>query len=402
MNDQAPLPQLIIPPTAPKRRRSVAWIAMAALLGIVILGFFLLRSRWGKAGATSATVPTVAVALVDREDLYNVVTIPAEFRPYVEAELNAKVSGYLEKIDVDFGDKVKAGQLLAVLEIPELKDELDASIAAEQRTEADYTNAHLIYARLADVNRDHPNLVAQQDIDTAQAKDSVALAAVASAKADVEKYQTLFGYTQITAPFDGVITRRYADPGALIQAGTSSDVQARPLVRLSDNYLLRLDFPVSVEYVKDILLDDRVSVRVDSLGGESFTGRITRFTDKVSDDTRTMITEIEVPNPKLEIIPGMYATVMLKAQRRSQVLSIPTEAVESEEKSTVYVVNQDNKIEERAVALGLEMPTRYEVTAGLKEGERVMIGSRSEVSVGQTVEPKIINSTVPGFPEQKL
>ena len=402
MNDQAPLPQLIIPPTAPKRRRSVAWIAMAALLGIVILGFFLLRSRWGKAGATSATVPTVAVALVDREDLYNVVTIPAEFRPYVEAELNAKVSGYLEKIDVDFGDKVKAGQLLAVLEIPELKDELDASIAAEQRTEADYTNAHLIYARLADVNRDHPNLVAQQDIDTAQAKDSVALAAVASAKADVEKYQTLFGYTQITAPFDGVITRRYADPGALIQAGTSSDVQARPLVRLSDNYLLRLDFPVSVEYVKDILLDDRVSVRVDSLGGESFTGRITRFTDKVSDDTRTMITEIEVPNPKLEIIPGMYAAVMLKVQRRSQVLAIPTEAVESEEKSTVYVVNQDNKIEERAVALGLEMPTRYEVTAGLKEGERVMIGSRSEVSVGQTVEPKIINSTVPGFPEQKL
>jgi RND family efflux transporter MFP subunit len=145
-----------------------------------------------------------------------------------------------------------------------------------------------------------------------------------------------------------------------------------------------------------------VSVRVDSLGGESFTGRITRFTDKVSDDTRTMITEIEVPNPKLEIIPGMYAAVMLKVQRRSQVLAIPTEAVESEEKSTVYVVNQDNKIEERAVALGLEMPTRYEVTAGLKEGERVMIGSRSEVSVGQTVEPKIINSTVPGFPEQKL
>src|ERR1700677_1513753 len=270
MNDQAPLPQLIIPPTAPKRRRSVAWIAMAALLGIVILGFFLLRSRWGKAGATSATVPTVAVALVDREDLYNVVTIPAEFRPYVEAELNAKVSGYLEKIDVDFGDKVKAGQLLAVLEIPELKDELDASIAAEQRTEADYTNAHLIYARLADVNRDHPNLVAQQDIDTAQAKDSVALAAVASAKADVEKYQTLFGYTQITAPFDGVITWRSADPGALIQAGNSFDTQAIPLVRLSVNSLLLLDFLVSVKYVQDVRLGAPVTVRVESLGNKTF------------------------------------------------------------------------------------------------------------------------------------
>ena len=96
---------------------------------------------------------------------------------------------------------------------------------------------------MGDVNRDHPNLVAQQDIDTAQAKDSAALAAVTSAKADVEKYQTLFGYTQIIAPFDGVITWRSADPGALIQAGTSSDTQARPLVRLSDNYRCGWIFP---------------------------------------------------------------------------------------------------------------------------------------------------------------
>jgi RND family efflux transporter MFP subunit len=302
--------------------------------------------------------------------------------------LNAKVSGYLDKINVDFGDKVKAGQLLAVLEIPELKDELDSAVAVEQRAEADYTNAHLVYTRMEGVNREHPNLVAQQDIDTAQAKDSVAAAAVSSAKADVEKYQTLFGYTQITAPFDGVITRRYADPGALIQAGTASDIQAKPLVRLSDNYRLRLDFPVSVEYVKDIHLGDSVSVRVDSLGGKSFTGKITRFTDRVNEDTRTMITEIEVANPNLEIVPGMYAAVILKAEHRSQVLAIPTEAVASEKNSVVDVVNQDNAIEEHAVTLGLETPTRYEVTAGLKEGDKVVIGSHTEVHAGEKVEAK--------------
>jgi RND family efflux transporter MFP subunit len=305
----------------------------------------------------------------------------------VEAELNAKVSGYVNEMNVDFGDKVKKGQLLATLEVPELKDELDAAKAAENRAEADYKNAHLVYTRLVGVNSEHPNLVAQQDIDSAEAKDSIAAAAIAAAKADVEKYQTLFGYTQIMAPFDGVVTRRYADPGALIQAGTASDVQARPLVRVSDNYLLRLDFPVSVEYVKDVHVGDLVAVRVDSLAGKTFTGKITRFTDKVSEDTRTMITEIEMANPALEILPGMYAMVVLKVQHRSQVLAIPTEAVRSEKKSTAYVVNQDNKIEEHTVTLGLESPNRYEVISGLKEGDKVMIGSHTQVHAGEKVEP---------------
>jgi RND family efflux transporter MFP subunit len=379
-------PPLLLPATL--RRRRLPWIVLIAAAILMIPCVCLPWSRFGKAREPAATVPTVALAKVDREDLYNEVTIPGEFRPYVEAELNAKVSGYLDKINVDFGDKVKAGQLLAVLEIPELKDQLNSAIAAEQRAGADYTNAHLVYTRLAGVNNEHPNLVAQQDIDAAQAKDNMAAAAVAAAKADVEKYQTLFGYTQITAPFDGVVTRRYADPGALIQAGTASDTQARPLVRLSDNYRLRLDFPVSVEYVKDIHLNDLVDARVDSLGGKTFTGRITRFTDKVNEDTRTMITEMEVANPDLEIVPGMYAVVMLKVQSRSQVLAIPSQAVASGEKNTVYVVNQDNEIEERTVTLGLETPNRYEVTSGLKEGDKVIIGSRSQVHVGEKVEPQ--------------
>ncbi len=204
----------------------------------------------------------------------------------------------------------------------------------------------------------------------------------------MEKYQTLFGYTQITAPFDGVITRRYADPGALIQAGTSSDTQAKPLVRVSDNYRLRLDFPVSVEYVKDVYLGDLVSVRVDSLGGKAFTGKITRFTDRVDQDTRTMVTEIEVANPDLEIVPGMYAAVVLKVRYRAHVLAIPTEAVASQKESVVDVVNAENEIEERNVTLGLETPTRYEVISGLKEGEEVMIGSHAQVHVGQKVQPQ--------------
>ena len=195
---------------------------------------------------------------MQRGDLSKIVPIPAEFRPYVEVELHAKVSGYLDKMNVDFGDRVKAGQLLATIEVPELQDELNNALAVEQRAEADFTNAHLIYTRLMAVNHDHPNLVAQQDIDTATAKDLAAEAAVGAAKADAGKYRTLVGYTQITAPFDGVITHRYVDPGALVQAGTSTE-NTQPLLEISDNYHLRLDFFVSEDYVKDISIGNTVS-----------------------------------------------------------------------------------------------------------------------------------------------
>ncbi len=260
----------------------------------------------------------------------------------------------------------------------------------EQKAEADYTNAHLIYTRLQSVNKDHPNLVAQQDLDTAEANDLTTAAAIAAAKANVEKFQTMVSYTQITAPFDGVVTHRYADPGTLIQAGTSSDTQALPLVRVSDNYRLRLDFPVTVDYVKDVQLGDSVDVRVDSLNGKTFTGTISRFTHDVDDNTRTMITEIEVPNPNLELMPGMYATVVLKVEKRLQVLAVPTEAVAGGKTPTVYVVNHDNQIEERAVKLGLETPDKYEVLSGLNEGDLVVIGNRAGFQVGQKVEPKLI------------
>ncbi|MGH8323384.1 MAG: efflux RND transporter periplasmic adaptor subunit, partial [Steroidobacteraceae bacterium] len=340
-----------------------------------------------KSGAVA--VPAVAVVKVEREDLYKQITIPAEFRPYSEVDVHAKVSGYVQRMYVDIGDKVKAGQLLAVLEIPELGDELDHAIAARTRTAADYKDAHLAYTRLVEVNKEHPNLVAQQDLDTAEAKDATAEGALAGAKADVEKYRTLVAYTRITAPFDGVVTKRYADPGSLIQAGTTSETQAMPLVRVSDNNLLRLDFPVSVDYVRGIRLGASVSVHVDSLGDREFEGKIARFSDQIDDSTRTMIVEMEVPNPSLELVPGMYANVTLKVAERSHALALATEAVPPGGK-TVLVVNASHHVEERPVTLGLETPAKYEVLSGLHEGDLVMTGNPAQLMPGQKVEPKIM------------
>jgi RND family efflux transporter MFP subunit len=367
---------------------------MGASLALLVIGVIVWRSFTSRAKSAPLVpqAPSVAVARVTREDLYNEVPFLAEFRPYAEVELHAKVSGYVRDVKVDFGDRVKAGQLLATLEVPELDDELQNAIANKEKAEADYTNAHKIYDRLAMVNKERSDLVAQQDVDTAEAKDRTTFAAIAAAKADVAKYKTLVDYTRITAPFDGVITRRYADPGALIQAGTASETQSLPLVRVSDNYHLRLDFPVDVPYVKDVHVGDTVEVRVDSMGGQTFHGTITRTMDKVNEDTRTMTTEVEVPNPKLEIVPGMYATAVLKVQCRPGALAIPIEAVPAGETNSIYVVNDQKEIEERSVRLGLETAACWEVIQGLKEGERVMIGRRSVVTPGQKVEPKLINS----------
>jgi len=354
------------------------------LIGGLGLALAASAAPGARAEEPAAPLPTVAVAVVDREDLFKELTIQAEFRPYEEIDLHAKASGYLREIQVDIGDRVKAGDLIGILEVPELDDDLARALAAQQRAEADYKEAHLTYTRLQSVSQSRPALVAQQDLDAAEEKDSAAAAALAAAKADAKKYQTLADYTRITAPFNGVITKRFADPGALIQAGTSSDTQTKPLIRLSENDRLRLDFAVSASYAGAMTVGDPVEIHLD---GETqpLTGTISRFSRRITMETRTMETEVEVPNADLKLIPGMYATVVLKLQRRPQALAIPVEAVSGSAHPTVYVVNRNHEIEERPVQLGLETPTKYEVLSGLREGEQVMIGNRSQVHTGQKV-----------------
>src|SRR5579883_2901205 len=194
-------------PETPGQHKSVIFV-IAGLALIVLIGVILLRKSHSPAAETSGPV-TVGVAKVTRADLFNELPIPADFRPYVEVELHAKVAGYVNQMNVDFGDKVKAGQLLATLEVPELFDQLHNAIAMQQKAEADYTNALLLFDRLKTVNEQHPNLVAQQELDDAHAKEATSKAAIAAARAEVERFQTLTNYTRILAPFDGVVTKRY-------------------------------------------------------------------------------------------------------------------------------------------------------------------------------------------------
>jgi RND family efflux transporter MFP subunit len=402
----------VTPPANPRLNRLPAylrrldWRISAGILVVVVIAL-VWRGTVGhaKPGNLPEEALAVAVAKVTRQDLARELTCEAELRPYQEIDLHAKVAGYLQKITVDIGDRVEAGQLLAVIEVPELGDDIQRANASLKRcqeevarAQAAHDEAHLVYTRLTAIDKARPNLIAQQELDTAVEKDratgsslAAASAEVDVAKADINKLQTMLKYSRITAPFPGVITKRYADPGALIQAGTSSSTQTLPLVRLSQNDRLRLDIPVSVSYVSRVELGDPVQIQVASLE-RAFSGKIARSTRKIETATRTMEVEVDVPNTDLKLIPGMYASVILRLDHRDQALAVPVEAVSRKKTCTVFVVGNDQRMEERVVRLGLETPQQVEVTSGLKENELVMIGSRTQVHPGQQVEPKLIEA----------
>jgi len=348
----------------------------------------------------AADVPTVAVVPVTKGEIYREVSFDAELRPYKEIELHARATGYLDKMLVDAGDVVKEGQPIAALDVPELQFDLQNAQATERRAKADmekftaaYEEAHLALTRLESADKAQPNLIAKQDVDSARLRDQSAKAALNSAKeeqnvaaASTKRFQTMVDFTQISAPFAGVITRRYSDPGSLIQAGTSSG--SHPLVRLSQVDLLRVAFPVSVSYVAGVKVGDEAEIRIPSLR-KNFTAKISRVSQKVETSTRTMEAQIDLPNADNSLIAGVYATVMLKIDRRNDALVLPVEAVARDKgTASVYLVNKENKIEARNITVGTESPTHLEIVEGLTAGDFVMVGSRAQFSHGQSVQPR--------------
>ncbi len=359
----------------------------------------------------------VAAARVTRHDLARDLELAAEFRPYQEIELHAKVPGYLKAIHVDVGDYVRQGQAIAELEAPEMTQELaQAAVAVKRaqteverargevrRAEAAYNLHQVSYKRLASVGKQRPDLVAEQEIDDAKARFdgaeaqlSAARAALAASEEQVkaaqvskEKVSTMMAYLRITAPFGGVITHRFGDPGAMVQAGTASQTQAMPVVRLSQIDRLRLVLPVPESIAARVKVGAPVEIRVDSLN-RVFQGRISRFSSKLEPSTRTMETEVDLPNPGHHLLPGMYGYASLKVDRRNDTLAVPVQAVAGHDSTpTVMVVGGQNRLEERKIALGIETPHMVEVLSGLKEGDLVVIGGRSRLRPGSLVEPKI-------------
>ena len=376
----------------------------------------------GTVASAGDATPVVPVARVGRADLASDLALTAEFQPFQQVDVMAKVAGYVRSIKVDIGDRVREGQLLATLEIPEMDDDLakaaatidqaEAEIvtAADEwkRAEAAHELAHLSYTRIADVIKAEPGLVPRQEVDEARSRDLVSEAQVAAARsnlrtaeqrarvarAEQSRLQTLHKYTNIPAPFDGVVTRRYANAGSLIQAGTASQSQAMPVVQLSQNNLLRLILPVPESVVSRVHVGESLDAKVPSLG-RVFPGRVARFADKIQESTRTMDTEVDVPNPALTLIPGMYAEVTLRLDGRNHVLAVPVEAVDRSGPSPrVYSVDSTGAIRIVPILTGLETDRRVEVRSGLREGDTLVVGRRAGLREGQQVQVRPLEAQV--------
>ena len=366
-------------------------------------------------GSSSPAPAAVAVTKPKMEQLSRELVLSAEFRPYQVVDLHAKVAGYVRHINVDVGSAVRAGQLIAKLEIPEMEADLAHAAAERRRAEAELPRAGAEVARAeANVNvltvslnrllaasKAEPGLIAQQELDEVNARKLAAEAQVASAKASFgveqqrinsakaaeQRTQAMAAYEQITAPFAGVITKRYADTGSMIQAGTASQSQAMPLVRLADISRLRLTATVPESAVPLIRPGQRVEIRVTALN-RKMPGVVARLNQDVASSSRTMEAEIDVANPGGSLTPGMYAEVAVNLDQRGASLTVPVIAVSNSGGNRTVLIVNGGVIEERKIQTGIETAASYEVLSGVTAADDIVIGNRSLLKAGQKVEAK--------------
>ncbi len=365
--------------------------------------------------STSAAPPVAPVVSATRASLSNQLTVAGEFLPFQEVELHAKVAGYIRRISVDIGDHVRAGQVLATLDVPELNAQVAGATAGvaqsrEQiaraqsevaRAQADFVAVHASAQRLEQASKAQPGMIAQQELDNAMAKDQASAAAVEAAKSSLSATRQALGisqaqqsqttsmadYSRIVAPFSGVITWRYADPGALIQSGTSNAASA-PVVKLADVSTLRLRLPVPESLAASVHTGDPVTILINDLH-KTISGTVSRTTAALDPSTRTMQVEVDVPNKDSSLTPGMYAQVTLNVQHAGEVVALPITAVDTTTSQPwLLVVDASGKVSKRNVQTGITTANRIEILSGLAPGEQVIATNLAAYTPGQTVQPK--------------
>jgi RND family efflux transporter MFP subunit len=305
-------------------------------------------------------------------DITRSVSLPANVLPNQQAALYAKVGGYLKTISVDKGDSVKQGDVLAEIEVPEL-------LADEAKFKAELAVADIDYKRILEAQKKAPDLVVLQSVDAAKAKYEVA-------KANLDRAQTLLQFCKITAPFSGVITKRSVDPGAFIPAATSgSAAQTTPLVMVADYSIVRVQVAVPEPETPFIRNGLPAKVTVDALPGTTFTNSVTRYSHSLDDATKTMLVEIEITNPKAQLLPGMYAIAKLGVETHTDALLIPVEALVTEKTGTSIFKVASGKTVKAPIKTGFNDGAFVEILDGLKPDESLILVGKQTLAPGQAV-----------------
>jgi len=332
--------------------RKRLWYIIASALGLILVLLIIWRIATGDSSADTRrqNIPVVRTEPPLRQRVVYVLLYTADVVAIQQAAIYAKVSGTLDRVYVDMGAKVSAGQRLALIDTVELHQTRQQAAATAQ-------NARLTYRRTKELFEQ--NLVAKQDIENAEAAMKVA-------DATLDVATTRLNYTRITAPFAGIVTKRYLDPGAVISPLTTT------LFTLMDLDQMKIIINVLERDIPRVRMGLEAAVRVDAFPGKAFTGHVTKYSEAVDLATRTMAVEIDIPNPEHLLRPGMFANVSLNVGEHADALTLPTQAFFKDDQGAyVYVAQQDTAHRVR-VTLGVEQDSRTEILAGLSGAENVI------------------------------
>jgi membrane fusion protein, multidrug efflux system len=320
----------------------------------------------------------VQVTKPTRRELTYQVTLPANISPLYQTTLYAKVSGYLKWIGPDKGDAVKKDQVLAIIDAPEVEEQYHQALS-------DYHIKKLTFDRLAKVWKESPDVIAKQDVDVAEAASQ-------GAKHLVEQRAALRDYTKVRAPYAGIITARFADPGALIQIATASSAGAIPLFTIMDLDTVRIYANVPQDDSPWVIPGKtKATVNVKGLEGRAFTGKVTRSTLALDPSTRSLLIEIDLPNPDHALRPGTFVELSLGLREIPDALVLPPQAVISGPKGKSVFIIEGGRAKSAPVQTGISDGRWMEITSGLSGDEDVVVVGKGKLLEGSPVTPAPFN-----------
>ncbi len=375
-----------------------AWpkLLLVFSLGALIVGFLIFMGLLSRARAGTAlqretlsdSIPTVAVARPQATAGAEEVVLPGNMQAFIDTPIWARASGYLKAWYVDIGARVKQGQLLAEIEAPEVDQQLEQAREQLNTTEANLKLAQITADRYNDLFK--TDSVAKQDVDNAVQAAAADIANVKSAQANVSRLEQLVAYEKVYAPFDGVITVRNIDVGALVSADTNT--AGKELFHLASNSTLRVYASVPEVYSRAARPGVGAYLTLVEFPGREFHGTIVRNADAIDANSRTLLVEVDVKNPTGELLPGSYVSVHLKLPSKMEALSLPSNTLLFRSEGLRVAVVRNGRTVLVPVILGRDYGDKVEIVSGITARDAVIVNPSDSIVSGQQVRVAASNA----------
>jgi RND family efflux transporter MFP subunit len=381
----------------PKRAVQIRWLVLAAAL--IMAAALLASGIWSRVKAgrnlrvetSQVAVTSVSVVSPKQTAPAQEIVLPGNVQPFISSPIYARTNGYLKNWNADIGARVKKGQLLAVIDAPEVDQQLAQSMSNLNTAKANLALAEITKNRYQGLIK--TNAVSQQDVDNAVGSYNANQAIVQADEANVKELQALQSFENIYAPFDGVVTARNTDIGDLINSGSSGGVKT-DLFHIAQPGTLRVYVNVPEEYSQGVKVGMTANLALAEFPGRSFQGRLVRTADAINVTTRTLLIEVDVDNPTGTLLTGSYAEVHLQIPTQASTFLLPVNTLIFRSEGLHVGIVKDGKVTLVAVTAGHDFGDQIEIVSGLKADDQVIVNPPDSIVSGQQVQ--IVQATLPG------